>query len=225
MPTSTYSHIPAFINILSSIKPNTILDVGIGNGKMGFLARDLLDVMYGQQHRKEKWRVIIDGIEVFEDYIQEHQKAIYNDIYIGDAFEVINTLGNYDLIILGDVLEHFKKEKAFNFLDMCFTHTNHHIILNIPLGEKWTQPAIYGNTHEEHLSFWSFEEFGHLATDNYIYSFPYGDYACFLLAKDKYMRKTLRKKINPNQTLMQLMERAKDQAKRNKYTVSEKTYK
>jgi 2-polyprenyl-3-methyl-5-hydroxy-6-metoxy-1,4-benzoquinol methylase len=94
------------------VKPSSILDIGLGNGKMGFIARDFLDVMLGEKHRREDWKIKIDGIEIFSDYIQEHQRAIYNEIYLGDALEVIDALGSYDLIILGDVLEHFQKEKA-----------------------------------------------------------------------------------------------------------------
>lgn len=159
MPTSTYVHIPEVIRIMTIIKPNSVLDVGLGNGKMGFLARDLLDVMLGQSYLKKDWKILIDGIEVFPAYIQEHQRFIYDHIFIGDAFEIIETTGKYDLIILGDVLEHFPKEKAWGFLNKCYHHCNNYLLINLPIGEGWTQKDIYGNEHEQHLSFWELNEF------------------------------------------------------------------
>lgn len=197
MPTSTYSHIPTVVRFLQIAMPSSILDIGLGNGKMGFIARDFLDVMLGQRHRKEDWKVKIDGIEVFPEYIQNHQKAIYNHIYIGDAFEVIDSLGDYDLIILGDVLEHFKKEKAWQFFDKCAVHCNSYLVLNIPLGEKWTQPAIYGNPYEEHLSFWSYEYFETFVADKELFNFPdIGYYGCLLIKKDDYIHYRIRERAD-----------------------------
>lgn len=193
MPTSTYSHIPTVVRYLQKVMPSSILDIGLGNGKMGFIARDFLDVMLGERYRREDWKIKIDGIEIFSDYIQEHQRAIYNEIYLGDAFEVINGLGIYDLIILGDVLEHFQKEKAWQFLDKCIAHCNNSIILNIPLGEKWTQPAVYGNPNEEHRSFWSYEEFEPFVADKEFFLFEgIGYYGCLLIKKEDYMHYRVR---------------------------------
>jgi hypothetical protein len=57
MPTSTYSHIPTVVRYLQKVKPSSILDIGLGNGKMGFIARDFLDVMLGEKHRREDWKI------------------------------------------------------------------------------------------------------------------------------------------------------------------------
>lgn len=188
MPTSTFSQINSFVTYLQHANPNSILDIGVGNGKLGFIARDLLDVMLGERFRKRDWKVKIDGIEVFPDYIQDHQKAIYDEIHIGDAFDVIDTLGAYDLIVVGDVLEHFEKTRALKFLDKCVAHCNKHIIISIPLGENWTQPAIYGNPYEEHLSFWRKEEFEPFADQKSYLTFPgTGLYGTYLINKEDYI--------------------------------------
>jgi hypothetical protein len=65
------------IEFLNQTRPSSLLDIGLGNGKIGFIARDYLDVMLGERHRKEAWQIKIDGIEIFADYIQNHQKSIY----------------------------------------------------------------------------------------------------------------------------------------------------
>jgi hypothetical protein len=48
MPTSPYGHIEAFAAFLAKSRPSSILDIGLGNGKLGFVARDLLDVIWKQ---------------------------------------------------------------------------------------------------------------------------------------------------------------------------------
>lgn len=172
MPTSAYGHLGAVVRHLNTIRPSGILDIGVGNGKMGFVARDLLDVMLGQCYLKRDWKVRIDGIEIFEPYIQEHQRFIYDRIYIGDAREWIDRLGSYDLIILGDVLEHFEKDHAWDFLKKCFSHCNHSVLINLPLGENWTQEAIYENEYERHRSFWEAHEFQHLCPETAFFENP-----------------------------------------------------
>jgi hypothetical protein len=187
MPTSTYAHISTVIKYLQDVRPASILDIGLGNGKMGFIARDLLDVMLGERARREDWRVRIDGIEVFADYIQAHQRAIYDDIHIGDAFDVIDRLGDYEMIIIGDVLEHFDRDRAEAFLDKAARHATKAILLSIPLGEAWTQDDIYGNDYERHRSFWKVEDLQCYASQAQGYVFEgLGLYGSFLIEPETY---------------------------------------
>lgn len=197
MPTSTFSHIPTFCVFLQKTKPESFLDIGLGNGKMGFIARDLLDVMLGERYRKEDREVRIDGIEIFPDYIQDHQKAIYDNIYIGNALDVIDNLPYYDLIYIGDVLEHFTKEQGWEMLDKCAAHSKKHIILSVPLGENWKQPEIYDNPHEEHKSFWSFEELEPFVSEKGLINFPnVGLYGTFLIHREDLLHYRMRKKAD-----------------------------
>ena len=188
MPTSPYSHLVHYVDFLLDIKPESLLDIGLGNGKLGFVARDLLDVMFGERYRRSEWQLKLDGIEVFSEYIQDHQKSIYNDIFIGDAFHVIDGLGAYDLVVMGDVLEHFPKEKGLAMLDKCFAHATKAVILFVPLGGGWEQPAIYGNTYERHLSVWEQNEFESVSKFFYIFEYKnVGCYGAFLIEKQAYL--------------------------------------
>jgi hypothetical protein len=189
MPTSTYSHIITVVTYLAEVRPTSILDIGVGNGKMGYIARDLLDVMFGERYARKDWQVRIDGIEAYEPYIQAHQRAIYDGIHIGDAFDVIDTLGTYDMVIIGDVLEHFDRDRAERFLDKAAAHATKAIILAIPLGEKWTQDDIYGNDYERHRSFWDAEEFSCFASQSNGFVFEeLGLYGSFLIKPADYCR-------------------------------------
>lgn len=188
MPTSTYVHLPVVAEYLMRIRPASVLDIGVGNGKMGFIARDLLDVMLGGRYRRDEWQLRLDGIEVFGTYIQPHHRAIYDDIYIGDALDVIDGLGQYDLIIVGDVLEHFERAPAQLMLQKCRVHAMKGIILSIPLGERWTQADIYGNEHERHRSFWNREDFEEMAIESWFFTFPtLGLYGSFLITPESFL--------------------------------------
>ncbi|MEJ2157940.1 MAG: hypothetical protein P8X96_21635 [Desulfobacteraceae bacterium] len=191
MPTSPYAHLYALVLFLDALHPKSILDIGLGNGKLGFIARDLLDVMCGERYLRNQWRLKLDGIEVFEDYIQDHQRAIYNDIYIGDAFDVIDRIGNYDMIILGDVLEHFDKQKGITFMDKCVRHANEAVSLFIPLGDGWVQEAIYGNPYETHRSSWQLDELIAFSSNHQIYEYGQGQYGAFLIPKQQYIDKRI----------------------------------
>jgi hypothetical protein len=187
MPTSPYGHIEAFVGFLWQARPASVLDVGLGNGKMGFVARDLLDVMLNERYLRKDWKVKIDGIEVFGDYIQDHQRAIYDTIHVGDAFEIIDDLGTYDMIILGDVLEHFDKDRARAFLDKCIAHSDKHLAVFVPLGNTWQQPDIYGNPYERHRSAWFFDEFKPLYERYALFDYSAGPYGAFLVKKEDYV--------------------------------------
>jgi hypothetical protein len=198
MPSSTYEHIKTLTGFLYCTRPESILDVGVGNGKIGFVARDVLDVMLGKRYRRRDWHIRIDGIEVFDDYIQEHQQAIYNTLHLGDAFEVIDSLGTYDMVILGDVLEHFDKPRSLEFLDKCAAHAERHIAIFIPLGRTWEQGEVFGNPFEAHRSYWDFSDFEPFAGTYEIFDCPAGAYGAFLVSKENYLAHRMEQLVDFN---------------------------
>jgi hypothetical protein len=187
MPTDPFCHLNTYIHFLGRIRPSSLLDIGMGHGKLGFLARDLLDVTLGQRYKKEKWRITIDGIEIFAEYIQDHQKDIYDEIYIGDALDIIGSLGNYDVIVLGDVLGHLNKKTAVRLFDKCIEHSNQHIIIFTPLGETRNQGETYGNPHEKQLSVWHYKELEPFVESCEVFHLQTGPYGGFLIKKEGYI--------------------------------------
>jgi 2-polyprenyl-3-methyl-5-hydroxy-6-metoxy-1,4-benzoquinol methylase len=135
----------------------SILDVGFGFGKWGFLVRDTFEVMLGQNFKKSTWKINITGIEPFDKCITPIQKEVYNKIIKEDVFDVIDKLGKYDLIIMGDVIEHFDKDKAYKLLDKLLRHSDN-IIISTPLGFM-PQGAWAGNERETHKSGWIVKDF------------------------------------------------------------------
>jgi hypothetical protein len=198
MPTSPYSHIETFIGLLIRSRPRSILDIGLGNGKWGFLARDCLDVMLNEAYHRSRWRVRIDGIEAYPAYVQDHQRAIYDTIHIGDAFDVIDRLDGYELIVLGDVLEHFEKARAWEFFDKCIAHAERYMAVFIPLGNTWRQPAIYDNPLETHRSVWFFDELARFSESHALFDYAAGPYAVFVINREGYLDFRTKRLLSPD---------------------------
>jgi 2-polyprenyl-3-methyl-5-hydroxy-6-metoxy-1,4-benzoquinol methylase len=123
--------------ILENVSKNAkILDVGFGSGIYCKMLR-----VFNYQN--------IDGIDVYDkNIVKMGLDKIYNNIYIKNILDF--DFSHYDLIIMGDVLEHIELEAAKNMLS-CFIEKNkcEHIVVSIPY--EYEQNEIYGNTYEKHL--------------------------------------------------------------------------
>lgn len=114
MPWSSNTFENIFADHLQSLKPNTVLDVGAGAGKYGRIIREILP------------ETKIDAIEPTAEYISEYKLSdVYSNVYMQDLYEFIksNKKDTYDLVIFGDVLEHFFRSQVFDILDyMLYKH-------------------------------------------------------------------------------------------------------
>lgn len=161
MGTSNWQNIPFCIEAILRIGPKRVFDVGVGFGRWGAVIREFGELWYGRIH-KDQWEVHLEGVEGYAPNIEDHHHALYNKIHIGDFREVVASLeGTWDLVIFGDVLEHFEKEEGHRLLNWALSHSKY-VLINIPLGEEWPQVDAYGNQYERHLSSWSEEEFAAL---------------------------------------------------------------
>ncbi len=141
-------------------QPKSILDVGVGFGKWGFLAREYTDVWYGRVW-KPQWRVAIHGIEIFPKYVSLAAEHIYTKIFIGDATKLIKDLGQYNLLICSDMLEHLQKPVGLEFLQDCRKHADTSFFTT-PI-EPGRRGGKHGNKHQAHVSTWTkkeLEQFG-----------------------------------------------------------------
>lgn len=159
MPSSPSESIPYIIEYIRKYNPNltSVLDVGIGFGKMGFLLREYIDVKKDLVYQPKDWKLQITGVEIFPEYVSDIQKQIYNNIIIGDIFQVLPTLDKFDVAILSDTLEHFTKEDGYRLLNELFKHVES-IVIGTPNGFL-EHPSRNENTHENHLSGWTLEDF------------------------------------------------------------------
>lgn len=128
------------------LDPKSIADVGPGRGTYHSLVGEALPNCY--------WI----GIEVFEPYVQRYALLTkYDEVIISDAFYLDWTLvGPVDLVILGDVLEHFPRDRALRVWNEA-RGVSKHVVLSVPLDEYPQGPSA-GNRFETHVSTWTKQE-------------------------------------------------------------------
>lgn len=139
------------MDLIISVKPFSVLDVGSGFGKYGVLCREYLELWDGRYEYEFLRR--IDGVEVFENYITPLHKYIYNNIYTENIINLVNNLDySYDLVLLIDVLEHFSKEEGISLLNNLLKK-NKGILVSTPKKPS-PQQDVFGNAFEIHKSLW-----------------------------------------------------------------------
>jgi 2-polyprenyl-3-methyl-5-hydroxy-6-metoxy-1,4-benzoquinol methylase len=152
VPTSRPDVITYVCTQIIQLAPRRILDIGIGNGKWGFLAREYTDVW----NRRTKHETIIHGVEIYSDYITSLHRSIYDKIYLGNIIDLLPRLKYYDLIIWSDVIEHLSLEDGHKVLrELKANHGVSFVTTPIKFNK---QGEVFGNKHENHVSFWSAEE-------------------------------------------------------------------
>ncbi|MGH8131318.1 MAG: class I SAM-dependent methyltransferase [Steroidobacteraceae bacterium] len=157
MPSSLHYHIADVLSIVGGLQPASFLDVGCGFGRWGFLAREQLDVAH-ERYARESWKTRIDAVEVFEPYICSYHRYLYDNIYIGRIEELLPTLGAYDVILAGEILEHIEKAASLATLAQLREKARKALIVSVPLGHDWPQGEVLDNPAEAHVSTWTVEE-------------------------------------------------------------------
>ncbi len=154
MPTSPWDSIPAILDIVMNLEPTPakVLDVGIGYGKFGFLAREYLTFWNSPDSAR---LVTVDGVEAFPNYVGTLQKEIYDHVFLGDAYELLPALpsDSYDLLLMIDVIEHFEKPAGRKIVQEC-CRISKAVVISTPR-EFWHQDDSWGNPFETHRSLWS----------------------------------------------------------------------
>jgi len=139
----------------------SVLDIGCGFGKWGFLIRLYLQLwvvdILKEDYQNYKKGLRIDAIELYEPYITNLQREIYNNIVIGDVRELIKSADFYDLIIMGDVLEHISFKDGMAVLREALKKSKYLIIAMPGYFEKGA--PFMGNDAEIHQYVWQDSDF------------------------------------------------------------------
>jgi hypothetical protein len=162
MPGSRPNAIPAVIHILRQLRPQSILDVGVGFGKWGHLFREYTDINAAEndppRYHKAHWQVRIDGIEGHPGYLTDMHRFLYDEIHVGDACQVLPALPEYDLVFMGDIIEHLDKGDGRRLLEMALAKARQAVLVSTPKYETH-QSELCGNELERHRSLWSAADF------------------------------------------------------------------
>jgi len=135
MATSSGFCKPQILQWIRARVPTTarVLDVGAGVGTYAKLLREYTRM---------------EAVEVWQHYIEKFGLArLYCAVHATDALSFLTTCDQYDLVILGDVLEHLTAENGQLLVELCKLKTNT-IVVSVPY--LYGQGAIYNNPWEIH---------------------------------------------------------------------------
>ncbi len=183
MATSHFHQIPGLGRYIEMLQPSSILDIGAGIGKWGFLCRDQLEFLQGRPD-KDSWVTRIYGIEIYEGYRNPLWDYCYDDFWVGNVVDVLEEAPDVDLILLADILEHMPKEKGQKLLTR-LEEKGCYLLISTPAyffkGEHDNNPA------SEHISFWGPKDF----SGKWIVTEKYGDTNFFFIDLSKSSGKPL----------------------------------
>lgn len=127
----------------NSAKTISVLDLGIGEGDFGAIAKKTLPMT-----------VKLTGVEIWTKY-KHPQWKLYKKIHLVDIRTFLATeKKKYDLIFLIDVLEHFNKKDGAQVLKKLKELTKHALIISTPI-TNYPQGSYLDNPYEKHRYFWS----------------------------------------------------------------------
>ena len=137
MGNSASENKPWVSAVIKKLKPKTVLDIGPGEGIYGKIVRK-----YSPETEK------LVGVEIWGPYIESFRlREFYDEVWICDAR--IYPDFKYDLVILGDVLEHISKEDALALWNKISKQAKYALI-SIPI-THFHQPMVNGNPYEKHI--------------------------------------------------------------------------
>jgi len=150
MPTSEPANITPLLQRIIGLDPRSVLDIGAGYGKWGFLLREYLDDFLGERR--------IDGVEVHRPYVNRSPAPHIYDLLLTVEFPgpMSGALQeHYDLALMIDVLEHYTVEDGKRALDAALRLAPQ-VLICTPL--DYPQGDVFGNQFERHLSEWRPED-------------------------------------------------------------------
>lgn len=129
--------------------PGNILDIGCGQGTYKNLFLDIEHI------NSSNWV----AVEVWTPYIKKYSlEEKYNKVINEDARQLEwSNFQNFDVVFMGDVLEHMTKEDAQALVDSALKYVKW-ILISIPI-VYLPQGADHGNEYEIHVKpDWSHQE-------------------------------------------------------------------
>jgi SAM-dependent methyltransferase len=133
-------------NLICAMQPRTVLDIGAGAGKYGHLVKRASPGTH------------VTAVELDLEYIERFKlREIYDVIISADAETLMRQVdADYDVVILGDVIEHLRKSTGLDLLNFLVYRTRR-IVVVFPL--RYRQGAVDGRNQEAHISVWGQSDF------------------------------------------------------------------
>ena len=175
MPANDLKAVELTVNLILKLQPESFLDVGMGNGRWGFLFREYTDLWAGRTLQKQ-WKSQVDGIEIYAPIVQDYQRAMYKRIFVGNAFTLIDELHSYDFVWAFNLLASFEKPKGLEMIKKMKEKTGMLLAVWQTLNEKVPVKGESANPYDTKLSSWNLQDFIQAGFSYYkIYDNPNGE--------------------------------------------------
>ena len=162
MPFSSSQGKLFFEDWIRCFYPERVLDIGAGKGAYASILRKV--------EAEFERDITIDAIEIYEPYIDKFKLTEkYNNVIKGDVREnsVLEMLKNYDLIVMGDIVEHLQKEEMVKIWPVLIAKSKY-IFISLPMKKgtfgDWYEGYIQKenewkeNIYEKHVYDWTWQE-------------------------------------------------------------------
>lgn len=184
MASSFINQVPVIIHLIQKLGPASILDIGKGFGKYGFLVHEYAGISNQEKINpgatlKQLSKVSIDAVEVDPDLMLPHLDQLYRTVYFGDILKIYSDLPKYDLVLMIDIIEHINKPGAIELLRHLLKNGSR-VIVSTPI--DFFEQHLYESEYENHVSHWSLKDFRAIAFTDVQY-FDAG--AVYLLSNEK----------------------------------------
>jgi hypothetical protein len=158
-------NIPTVLNAVRENAKHRILDAGPGFGKYGILIREQylsLKAEAGEIIPADD--LVIDCAEITDFFLNRPSlENIYNQVIRKDIWTwTPEELGEYELIILSDFVEHWPKKIVLDWLAQCPTK----VLISTPIKTYMFDEHFYGDSHT-HITQWTLQDFSGFHFKNY----------------------------------------------------------
>lgn len=149
MPYSASSLDALSAGLFQILNPRTVLDIGAGAGKYGHMIRNVLP------------HCEMTAVEIDPEYIETFSlRDVYNSVIEDDVLTLLKTPKiRYDMVVIGDCIEHIRKSAALDLLEF-LVYRCQHIMVVYPY--KFLQDDTDGHAQEAHISIWKPQDFDYL---------------------------------------------------------------
>lgn len=165
MASSFAEQIPVVAYVLKQLNPGSVLDIGKGFGKYGFLLHEYVGISQETSPDpnltlKDQSSVVIDAVEIQPNYMWPHIDQFYRTVYMGDIGNLYPQLRGYDVVLMTDIIEHLERDVALRVIKH-FLADGSDIVIATP--KKFFHQELFGSEWETHRSVWKPSDFAFAA--------------------------------------------------------------